>query len=34
MAGKTGMLFETSHGKVTSFRIGMREALSYSEGCQ
>jgi hypothetical protein len=27
------LLFETSHGKVTSFRIGFREPVSWVEGC-
>ena len=31
---KSGMLFETSHGKVVSFRIGVGSSLGYSEGCE
>lgn len=28
-----GILFETVHGKVTSFRAGIHPSLEYSEGC-
>ncbi|WP_242920729.1 hypothetical protein [Caulobacter sp. CCUG 60055] len=31
--GRSGLIFETSHGRVTSFRAGREPALSYIEGC-